>query len=86
MRRDPKYGSELVDYSQWHSRLKARGFENVWHARDTYAPVTDLWSRNLRHSAWRRRRVGREPVDECRAHFMRTRRPESELSCLPLIS
>ena len=74
-----------VDYRYWHRILRERGFENVWHAQDTFDPNA-TWSRTMRHSAWRRRVPGEAPlVDECGPHKARTGLKRTELECLPLL-
>ena len=72
-----------VGYAYWHRQLWQRGFENIWHSRDTFNRKLE-WSSNLVHTAWRRPSVA-AVVDECQAHAARTGRDKTEIDCLPLL-
>ena len=42
----------LPSYTEWHAKLSTKGFSCFWYIKDTTAPLTRAWSRDLRHSVW----------------------------------
>ena len=75
-------------YGEWHKRLFAAGFENVWRARDSFDPGNRIMDR-LFHTAWFRRngssRPGRQFV-RCDEYAATMRFDPGMLRCMPLLS
>ena len=52
-RKPPPPGAPpMVDYAEWHAKLRAAGFDRVWYAHDSFS--NQPWAKNLFHSAWAR--------------------------------